>query len=109
MIATFDDRHNCNYQDLTKPEDLLLALKTLRQEIYAEGQATLNRWRSRIEKVDFLDSALNLAYYLALRRRDLRSLQTALMPWGLSSLGRLEGRVMPNLDAVIAVLSYLQC
>jgi pyruvate kinase len=27
------------------------------------------------------------------------------MPWGLSSLGRLEGRVMPNLDAVIATLT----
>lgn len=26
------------------------------------------------------------------------------MPWGLSSLGRIEGRVLPNLDAVIATL-----
>ena len=44
---------------------------------------------------------------LALRRYDLRPLQTALMPWGLSSLGRIEGRVMPNLDAVIATLEVI--
>jgi len=39
-----------------------------------------------------------------LRQRDLRPLQTALMPWGLSSLGRSESRVMATLDAVIATL-----
>ena len=31
----------------------------------------------------------------------------ALMPWGLSSLGRIEARVMPNLDAVIATLELI--
>jgi pyruvate kinase len=29
------------------------------------------------------------------------------MPWGLSSLGRLEARVMPNLDAVITMLGAI--
>jgi pyruvate kinase len=29
------------------------------------------------------------------------------MPWGLSSLGRIEGRVMPNLNAVIANLEVI--
>jgi pyruvate kinase len=29
------------------------------------------------------------------------------MPWGLSSLGRIEARVMPNLDAVIATLAAI--
>jgi pyruvate kinase len=29
------------------------------------------------------------------------------MPWGLSSLGRIEARVMPNLDAVIATLEVI--
>ncbi|MEH1909518.1 MAG: hypothetical protein V7L05_19070 [Nostoc sp.] len=54
-----------------------------------------------------MDSSLNLAYYLALRRHDLRLLQTALMPWGISSLGRIEARVLPNLDAVIATLAAI--
>ena len=34
----------------------------------------------------------------------MRQLQLALMPWGLSSLGRIESRVLANLDAVIATL-----
>lgn len=63
--------------------------------------------RSHIQQESFLNSAFNLAHYLALRRYDLRPLQAALMPWGLSSLGRLEARVMPNLDAVIATLGAI--
>jgi pyruvate kinase len=55
----------------------------------------------------FLPSAVNLAHYIALRRRDLRGLQEALMPLGLSSLGRCEARVLANLDAVIATLSRI--
>ena len=43
--------------------------------------------------------------YLALRRRDLRDLQDQLTLLGLSSLGRLEARVLANLDAVIAALA----
>ena len=35
---------------------------------------------------------------------DLRPLQAALMPWGLSSLGRLEAQVISSLDAVITTL-----
>ena len=50
---------------------------------------------------------LNLAHYLALRHIDLRPLQRRLMALGLSSLGRLEGRVLETLDAVIAALTAL--
>lgn len=92
-------------QDLTHPEDLLSALQALRREVFEEGQTTYERWRGHLHRRPFRISALNLAYYLALRGRDLRALQTALIPWGLSSLGRIEARVMPNLDAVIATLS----
>lgn len=54
------------------------------------------------------DAALdNLAHYLALRRHELRPLQRQLMWRGLSSLGRLESRVLPTLDAVIAALAAL--
>ncbi|WP_420360326.1 hypothetical protein [Agrobacterium vitis] len=50
----------------------------------------------------------NLCHYLSLRHRDLRVLQRELMWRGLSSLGRLESRVLPTLDAVSAALSGLQ-
>jgi pyruvate kinase len=91
--------------DLNNPAVLLDTLRRLRQAIYEEGQATLQQWQAQIQQPEFFSSACNLAYYLALRHRDLRPLQTALMPWGLSSLGRIEARVMPNLDAVIATLN----
>ncbi|WP_338663224.1 pyruvate kinase [Pararoseomonas sp. SCSIO 73927] len=52
-------------------------------------------------------AAENLSLYLALRRRDLRPLQRALMVLGLSSLGRLEGRVLVALRAVRASLAAL--
>lgn len=91
--------------ELSDPRVLLNTLHRLRQAILDEGMATYARWRPIIERPPFRISALNLAYYLALRGRDLRPIQTALMPWGLSSLGRIEARVMPNLDAVIATLS----
>ena len=52
-------------------------------------------------------SALNLAYYLAVRCHDLRPVQERLLPLGLSSLGRSEARTMANLDAVMATLGRL--
>ncbi len=93
--------------NMSNPQALLSTLQALRQTVEAEGQATFHQWRSHIRRSEFLPSALNLAQYLALRRHDLRSLQVALMPWGLSSLGRIEARVMPNLDAVIATLEVI--
>jgi pyruvate kinase len=75
--------------------------------VCSEGDQTFNYWRALIQRRSFLINARNLAHYLALRRRDLRALQSALMPWGLSSLGRSESRVLENLDAVIATLGEL--
>jgi pyruvate kinase len=48
-----------------------------------------------------------MAHYRAFRHRDIRPLQRALMRYGLSSLGRLEGRVLAALDAVGAALDRL--
>lgn len=45
-------------------------------------------------------SAQNLAHYVALRRRDIRDLQSDLAECGLSSLGRAEAHVLANIDAV---------
>ena len=90
-----------------QPDALLHALLALRQDVRTEGQELFARWRPLIRRRAFLLGALNLAYYIGLRRRDIRPLQTELMLWGLSSLGRSEGRVMPNLNAVIATLARL--
>jgi pyruvate kinase len=98
---------NTESLNLSTPQSLLLTLQALHQTVESEGKATFDEWNSHIQRTTFIDSALNLAEYLALRRHDLRSLQAALMPWGLSSLGRIEGRVMPNLDAVIATLEVI--
>ncbi len=52
-------------------------------------------------------SACNLAYYLALRRHDLRPLQLRLAELGLSSLGRGESHVMASLERVTALVAEL--
>ncbi|HIK24302.1 MAG TPA: hypothetical protein IGP91_00025 [Thermosynechococcus sp. M46_R2017_013] len=91
----------------TSPIALLHSLLELRREITKEGEARFQQWHSKIKRPEFIPSARNLAYYLALRWRDLRAIQMALMPWGLSSLGRIESRVLPNLDAVINTLGAL--
>lgn len=90
--------------DLTHPANLLRNLEELRQTVEREGLEIFTEWRSQIHRLAFIDSSLNLAYYLALKKHDLRLLQAALMPWGLSSLGRIETKVLPTLDAVIATL-----
>ena len=53
------------------------------------------------------ESARNLLHYIALRRHDLRALQARLSQLGLSSLGRAEAHVLPNIDAILAVLDQL--
>jgi pyruvate kinase len=79
----------------------------LRAAVAREGRAAYGPWRARIERAGFVSSALNLAEYLAVRHRDLRLLQRRLMPLGVSSLGRLEGRVLASLDAVAVALAAL--
>ncbi len=91
----------------TSLADLRATLGATRQAVAADGEAMLAKWWPLIERDDFTASAANLACYLALRRRDLRELQSALMPYGLSSLGRLEGRVLANLDAVLWAIDRL--
>jgi pyruvate kinase len=85
---------------------LLEAVQELRQAVAGEGRQLWRGWRIGGRR-SFRISALNFAHYLALRRRDLQALQSDLMPYGLSSLGRLEGRVLANLDAVIGALTAL--
>jgi pyruvate kinase len=107
MVINLHLHQDFSTLDLSNPHNLLHALRTLRQAVHQEGQETFQQWGAHIPRSEFLNSALNLAHYLALRRQDLRPLQAALIPWGLSSLGRIESRVMPNLDAVIATLATI--
>jgi pyruvate kinase len=104
MMPSFLSDPSLALEKLSYPHTLLNSLQRLRHLVIYEGEALFKQWRSLIERPAFASSALNLAYYLILRRYDVRPLQLALMPWGLSSLGRIEARVLPNLDAVIATL-----
>ena len=79
----------------------------LRRQVAEQGQAAFRKWRPRIERPWFRLGALNLGHYLAFRQHDLRPLQRDLMPLGLSSLGRAEGRVLASLDALIVTLAGL--
>ncbi|MFZ1006344.1 MAG: hypothetical protein WAN65_05885, partial [Candidatus Sulfotelmatobacter sp.] len=79
----------------------------VRKSVQGESERILKRWNSVIALADFRPSADNLARYLALRTHDISELQPRLSALGLSSLGRCEGHVMANLDAVIAALSSI--
>ncbi len=96
-----------NARDLSNPVRLLSALRLLRRDVYREGKAIFESWKPLIHRKEFRFSAQNFAYYLAFRKRDLRAVQRALIPLGLSSLGRSESHVLQNLDAVIASLTAI--
>ena len=85
--------------------EILKRILSLRTNVAAVGEMLTNRWHPLVADTSFKQSALNLAHYLALRRYDLRPLQQALVPLGLSSLGRCEAHVLPTLDAVLATLA----
>ena len=87
--------------------ELLAALRDLRRSITAEAAERIERWQRDIEQPSFTASASNLAHYLAFRHHDLRELQRELMRHGLSSLGRLESRVMVTLQTVESALDAL--
>lgn len=89
------------------PVDLLKKMKELKSEVYKEGMELFNKHKDNITNQDFLDSALNLCFYLSLRSRDITDLQKDLSLLGLSSLGRLESRTMETLDAVICSLGKI--
>ncbi len=89
---------------LRTPKEILDVMLQLRRDVEKEANETFASWQKCIVRKEFEYSAKNFACYLALRRRDLRHLQSALLALGLSSLGRSEARVLANLDAVIASL-----
>ncbi len=82
-------------------------LLELEQAVRAEAAERLARWQPWLSRAAYPPSAQNLAAYLALRSRDLRDLQARLLPWGVSSLGRCEPYVLPNLAATRAALDSI--
>ncbi|MFL2100234.1 pyruvate kinase [Desemzia sp. FAM 23989] len=92
---------------LEYPEKLYDKLIALREEVVEEGNKLYDKWQPFLKKEHKELSARNLAYYLVLRNHDIRKIQEGLTPWGLSSLGRLESRVLDNLNAVILSLGKI--
>ena len=89
----------------SKVSGLLAELKELRESCLAmerEFAASITEACPQSRR-----SVQNLVHYLALRKRDLRDLQSRLASLGLSSLGRSESSVLAELEAVIAVLESL--
>lgn len=107
MLSVQNPSITVSEANINDPQVLLTTLQEIRQSVYEEGQRIFSQWKPYIQRDSFIKSAENLAYYLALRHHDLRSLQAALTPWGLSSLGRIEAKVLPNLDAVISTLGNI--
>ena len=82
-------------------------VSALIEDVRGEADVRMGDWQPKIERPAFKHGAANLAAYLALRHHDLRPLQRRLMALGLSSLGRLESRVLPTLLAVRAALAAM--
>jgi pyruvate kinase len=88
-----------NEAELTKIIERLTRIRS--DIIQLESILDLSQFGDRCE------SARNLIHYLGLRRYDIRDIQEKLALLGLSSLGRAEGHVLYNLDAVLRILSNM--
>ncbi|MBA5729681.1 hypothetical protein HW423_07775 [Aerococcaceae bacterium INB8] len=89
------------YSSIEEQNQIYDDLTELYQQVKAESKTEYKAIDKYIERNDFRESARNLFAYLALRRRDIRSLQADLSSWGLSSLGRLESKTLFTLESVI--------
>lgn len=93
--------------DLKHLKVLYQELVDLREDIILQGNEIISRWSENVENQDTLYSIQNLAYYMAFRKNDLRALQSKLQRYGLSSLGRLESRVIENLDTILVSIANI--
>ncbi len=89
------------------PSDLLDRVLALRDDVERQVRTAFPSWPLADADAEVRASAANLVRYLALRRHDLHDLQQSLSLLGLSSLGRAEARVGPQLDAVAWALAAL--
>ncbi len=97
-----------NTPEKTAAAGLLVEVTGLREDIVAKAAPQIETATADSDMADTdRRSIANLYHYLGLRRHDIRSLQRRLMVRGLSSLGRLESRVLPTLDSVICALAEM--
>ncbi len=89
------------------PSALLDRVLALREDVERQVRTAFPGWPLAGADPEVRASAANLVRYLALRRHDLHDLQQDLILLGLSSLGRAEARVGPQLDAVGSALAAL--
>lgn len=87
-------------------EPLALELRSLREAMLAFESA--HAAATNATAPGYRASARNLLHYLAMRRQDLRSLQSRLAALGLSSLGRSEACALFSIDAVLEVIDRLR-
>jgi len=87
--------------------DLAQEVGALRRAVRQEQRRLLDAWQPCLLRRAFHAGAENLAAYIALRRHDLRELQSCLATYGLSSLGRSEGHVLPALDTLLQALKLM--
>lgn len=102
VMSNFDEAYK-----VTNAKKLLKEITELYDQVVAEGNNIYEKWQADINRTEFNESARNLSYYLALRQRDIRGIQRDLVPWGLSSLGRLESKTLSTLEAVIHALTAI--
>lgn len=96
-----------NNRQTNQLKKLLENIHQLYDDVKEEGQNIYSYWEESMQREDFKASAENLSYYLALRNRDITQLQNDLIPWGLSSLGRLESKTMVTIQSVLTTLQDL--
>jgi pyruvate kinase len=105
--AGFRKRVSLKMQNIhqSQLEKLIQSLNLLRSEMLElEASGLIGATEAHAEHSA---SARNLMHYLALRRHDIRQLQSKLAGLGLSSLGRTESHVLSALHAVMNVLRKL--
>ena len=85
--------------------DLLRELQQLRESCLATEREFADSIAEACPQAS--RSVQNLLHYLALRKHDLRDLQSRLASIGLSSLGRTEPNALAGLEAVIRILESL--
>lgn len=90
-----------------KAVDVMEEMLKVRENVVTDGEKLYRSWGEYDIRESYRVSARNLAYYMAFRQKDMRHLQEELIPWGVSSLGRLEADVMGTLNAVCKTMSLI--
>lgn len=102
-----EDHHLALVPHETRLADLAAAVRALVDHVLEQGTGILADQQSIPFASAYRASAANLAFYMALRRKDIRDLQVMLSAQGLSSLGRCEPHVMYSVAQVARLVHAL--